>query len=175
MGTSTKKLALKQAVCAIFFATGAPAPVIAATFNSPAQSTIIQPVTIAKTADLQFGRVITNTAANRVTISQTTGARTASLGVTTLAPGAPFSRATFTIAGAPGLTTTITLPATVTLTRSGGGATMTVTTFRRTPTGNPVIPATGSYTLNIGARLNVAANQAVGNYTGSFAITTNYQ
>lgn len=175
MGKAKKKTAFKQSVCAILGATGLVAPAAAASLNVPAQTTIIQPISLAKTADLQFGRIIARTTANRVTINPTTGARTASLGATTLAPGTPSSRATFTITGAPGLTSTITLPATVTLTRSGGGATMTVNTFRRTPTGNPVIPATGSYTLNIGARLNVGANQAMGDYTGSFAVTTDYQ
>jgi hypothetical protein len=164
-----KRMAVVAGLC--LFASSA----VAASFTSTARTTVIQPVTMTKTSDLAFGRVISRTTANRVTISQTTGARTATLGATTLLAGAPVSRATFQISGQPGVLTTVALPANTVLARSGGGANMTVNTFRRTPTGNPVIPAGGTYTLNVGARLNVNANQLPGLYTGTFTVTVNYQ
>jgi hypothetical protein len=139
------------------------------------RTTVIQPVSMTKTADLAFGRVISRTTANRVTINPTTGVRTASLGAATLLPGAPVSRASFQIVGQPGVITTVALPVSTVLTRSGGGSNMTVNTFRKRPTGNPLIPASGTYTLNVGARLNVKANQQPGLYTGTFTVTVNYQ
>jgi hypothetical protein len=148
---------------------------MAATTSSTVRTTIVQPVSMTKTSDLAFGRVISRTTANRITINQTTGVRTASLGATTLLAGAPISRAAFQVVGQPAMITTVALPASTVLARTGGGASMTVNTYRRRPTGNPVIPASGAYTLNVGARLNVSANQQPGVYTGSFTVTVNYQ
>jgi hypothetical protein len=151
-------------------------PALAASTPSNLKTTIVQPLTITKTTDLDFGRVISRAAANRVTINQTTGARTASAGVVSLAAGAPFTRALFQLTGEPAYQVRITLPGTTTLTRSGGGATMTITTWRGTTTAGLItLNATGQAVLGIGARLNVGANQASGVYTGTFTITANYQ
>uniref|UniRef100_UPI0025FBD785 DUF4402 domain-containing protein n=1 Tax=Novosphingobium sp. TaxID=1874826 RepID=UPI0025FBD785 len=37
------------------------------------------------------------------------------------------------------------------------------------------LDATGNFTLNVGATLNVAANQAIGTYSGTYVLTVVYQ
>jgi Domain of unknown function (DUF4402) len=71
------------------------------------------------------------------------------------------------------------------LTRVGGTQKMTVDTFiiGSTPTAqlttNPrvftIASPTGIFTFPVGATLRVGANQAAGNYLGTFAITLVYQ
>jgi Mat/Ecp fimbriae major subunit len=176
MSRSPSEAAIRRTGAAIAFAVLCASPVLAASAPAQMTSLVVPQLTMTKTVDLDFGRIISRTTANRVTINATTGARTASLGVTSLAPGAPFTRALFQLTGAPGYVARITLPGTTTLTRSGGGATMTVTTWRATTTAGLItLNAAGQYVLGVGARLNVGANQAPGVYTGTFTVTANYQ
>ena len=51
---------------------------------------------------------------------------------------------------------------------------MTVDTFTDDAGVNPKLPAGGSDTFNVGATLNVGATQAAGTYSGTFAVTVNY-
>jgi spore coat protein U-like protein len=41
-------------------------------------------------------------------------------------------------------------------------------------TGVRLFPGTGVQTFRVGGRLNVAANQPAGNYTGTFSLTVTY-
>ncbi len=68
-------------------------------------------------------------------------------------------------------TYSITLPSSATLT--SGGDTMTVDTFTHDAGGAPTL-VFGSDTFNVGATLKVDPNQAVGTYSGTFAVTVNY-
>jgi hypothetical protein len=153
----------------------------AANANGSARGQIRKPVTISKTADLNFGNVIRGTTAGTVTINARTGARTRTGG--TVLQGAVFSRAAFTGTASGGRLVRFTVGAPSVTLNGPGGATMTVNTFRISINGaaqqtlprNATMPATGSSALNIGARPNVAANQADGDYTGSFALTMDYR
>lgn len=90
------------------------------------------------------------------------------------------------IAYSPGLciannTTTGTTPYTVsidmpTYTLSGGSPAMTVNNFRlRTDAGGSSFTTTAAIlTIDVGATLNVNANQPQGNYSGSYTINVNY-
>ena len=146
---------------------------------APAQATgasgngrgrVLSQITLANTTDLDFGRVVSGPTAGRAVIAQGTGVRTVSGGVT--AAGGTPQRATFVVQGTPARQFTFAMPASVTLT-NGTGGTMVVNTFRRSGALN--LPASGIRTLFVGARLNVAANQISGTYTGSFAVTVDYQ
>ena len=67
---------------------------------------------------------------------------------------------------------------------TGPGAPMTVSQFEigstptvilsTTPTRFRITTPGGNFAFGIGARLNVNANQAPGDYSGTFAITLNY-
>lgn len=135
---------------------------------------------ITTTQDLAFGTFIP--ASGGTVVVSTTGARSATGGVVLLtntqfsAPAA----ATFSVVNnAPRARTfTVTLPASATLTRAGGGGTMTVNAFVSNPlsgqgNGNKGFGTLtgGAGTIAVGATLNVSSGQAVGNYSGTFAVT----
>ena len=77
----------------------------------------------------------------------------------------------FDVTGEPGQVYSITLPSSATLT--SGANTMTVDTFTHDSGATPSLVA-GSDTFNVGATLNVGAAQAAGSYSGTFAVTVNY-
>jgi hypothetical protein len=153
----------------------------AASAPAQARGQIRQPVTIVNTGDLDFGNVIRGATAGTVTINARTGARTRTGG--TVLQGTVFRRAGFTSTGTGGRIVRYTLGS-PTITLAGpGAATMTVNVFRISINGanaqtlprNSTMPLTGTSSVNVGARLNVAANQADGDYTGSFNLTMDYQ
>jgi Domain of unknown function (DUF4402) len=154
----------------------ASAPAMAATITGTVELVIVEPFTIVKLQDLEFGSVLPSAAAGTVTINPNTLARTTAGGVTA-APGG-HNPAEFITRGSPGRRVLVRLPTgTVTLARIGGGATMTVSNFTRNgapPTSTP-LDAAGYLTFRVGGRLNVGANQLPGRYTGSFTVEVQYQ
>jgi hypothetical protein len=127
---------------------------------------------ITTTANLSYGRFLA--AGGGSIILTPAGARSKTGGVVLLS-GGTVSAASFSLtetgAGKALHWTTITLPSSATL--SSGGATMTLTNF----TSNPANTFTGltQTVLTVGATLTVGPNQAPGNYSGSFAVTVNYE
>ena len=145
-------------------------------------ATIAPTISLNKTRDLDFGRLIPSAANGRVTINARTGVRTGSASVTLI--GSDNNSALFTGIGTPNQGVTISISSNnITLNRVGGGATMRVRRFRvsaegggqRTLPRNYNIPADGTIDFAIGGRLRVGANQAEGVYVGSFDITLEYQ
>jgi hypothetical protein len=126
---------------------------------------------LVKTADLAFGDLTAGATAGTVRIAPN-GNRSRTGGVTLLA--STFGAASFTVSTPSGSRNyTIILPASTTLT-SGGGFTMTVNTFLSNPSGSGTTSAaTHTQTLNVGATLQVGANQRPGTYTGMFTVTVN--
>ena len=127
-------------------------------------------ITLARLTDLRFGDIFTGPLAGTVILSPA-GARTATggAGLGALSPVGP---ATFTVTGAANATYAINLPATITLTAAGG--TLTVSPVTSTPSPTGLLGATGQQTLALGGTLNVAANQADGDYAGTFNVTVAY-
>lgn len=128
---------------------------------------------VTNTRPLVFGSFV---AAGGGTISiGTTGARSKTGGVV-LISGGTISSASFSLtesgAGKSLNFTNITLPGSATLSKAGGG-TMTLSNFVSDPP-NTVL-GTGRTAVLVGATLTVAPNQAVGNYSGTFSVTVNYQ
>lgn len=153
-----------------------------ATFVSTASAAIAGSLRITNTGPLNFGDVLPSAAPGTVSVNLTTAAtpivtRSATPGASL--SGAAFSAATFLVerTGSGNPHVYVTLPtAPVTLTRSGGGASMTVDTFRSNLStdcnGAPGSPCPKApFTLWVGGRLNVGANQAPGVYSGTFAVT----
>lgn len=155
-------------------------PVYAATQTSAVKVVTIKALNIINTAPLDFGSIIPAAAAGTVSINAQTGARTQTV-VTPV--GAPFSRARFVAAGTPFRVVTLSLTPSPTITISNGASTMTINQLRVSANGGTPQPFGPNHTLNaigvinfdIGGRLNVGANQAVGTYTGTFTLTMNYQ
>jgi Domain of unknown function (DUF4402) len=153
----------------------------AASAGANSRGQVRRPVSLINSSDLNFGNVIRGTTAGTVTINARTGARTRTGG--TVLQGTGWTRAVFAGTGSAGRVVTLSVGApTITLTRSGGG-TMTINTLRisigtanpQTLPRNTTLPASGAQTFGIGGRLNVAANQLDGDYTGIFTLTMDYQ
>ena len=142
--------------------------------TATATATIVSPIAIAKTVDMNFGNVAASAALGTVVLTPA-GARSATGGVTLPSTIGTVSAASFTVTGTPGYTYAITLPGAA-LTITSGAPTMTVDTW----TSNPVSPGTlvaGTSTLTVGATLHVGANQAAGVYgipAQTFTVTVNY-
>jgi hypothetical protein len=92
----------------------------------------------------------------------------------------PFSAAQFSVSGVSGpVHFAVVLPSTITIQRIGGSETMTVDRFRSNLSPDCAAGASAGncaaspYTLLVGATLHVDANQAAGQYVGTFTVTVN--
>ena len=132
-------------------------------------------IAISNTSGLAFGKFAAGSGGS-ITVD-TNGARTRSGGVVLLSSGAG-AAAAFNIGDpdAGNLTKTyiITLPANDTVTLASGSNSMAVNNFISNPSGSAIMSA-GTQTLTVGATLSVGADQPVGNYSGNFSVTVNYQ
>lgn len=144
--------------------------------TATATSTIVTPLSITKTADMNFGNVAVNDDDGTVVLSPA-GGRTPSGGVSLPSTTGTVSAAAFTVSGQSGYTYGITLPSSnVTVTRQTGSETMIVNTF----VSNPTVAAGGvltggTQTLYVGATLNVSGQQVAGTYASeNFTITVIY-
>jgi hypothetical protein len=140
-----------------------------ATTSASASARVLAKITLAKVTDLNFGDLVAGAALGTVVVD-TAGARTSTGGVS-LAVGT-VSQASFTVTGEPNKTYTIAAPASVVI--NSGANNMTVNTFTSNLASPATFPAGGSQTLNLGATLNVGANQATGSYTNTFNVTVAY-
>ncbi len=144
---------------------------VSATAN--ASGTIVTPIAIVKSADLNFGNIAVGSTAGTVVLAPA-GTRTATGGVTLPATTGTVSAAAFNVTGQAGYTFSITLPSTPTTVTSGANS-MTVNAFTSDPTPTGTLTA-GAQTVKVGATINVGANQAAGTYTSAtpFTVTVNY-
>lgn len=160
------------------FLTGSAAGVFAQTSaTANASATIVTPISISKTVDMNFGNVAVQTSTGGTVVMTPGGVRSATGGVTLPTTSGTVTAATFTVSGQATYTYSITLPSTD-LTITSGSNTMAVNTFTSNPasTGSGTLSAGGTQTLTVGATLNVAAAQAAGLYTSAtpFTVTVNY-
>lgn len=150
-------------------------PAHAAATTAQAQAVTVAKLSLLKLDDLDFGDLASGATAGTATINPDTGARTVTGGVTQL--GGTFGPAEFLGAGTPNKTVLVREPnGSITLTRSGGTETMTVSNFTVNG-GNGTsrkIGADGTLRFFVGGRLNVGANQAQGTYLGTFTVTVDY-
>jgi Domain of unknown function (DUF4402) len=123
----------------------------AATAQADAKAVILAPISITKTADLDFGTIAVN-AGDTVTIANS--ADTASCGATAgnLICSGTTSRAKFNVAGVANASVAVTADGTVTLTRSGGTETMSVNLT--TPSALATLSSTGAGTFNVTVNYN---------------------
>ena len=145
------------------------------TATATASSTIVTPIGITKTVDMNFGNVAINSTTEGTVVLAPAGTRTSTGGVTLPATAGTVAAAEFNVTGANNYTFSITLPSTSHEIKSGSN-TMSVTGFTSTPTPTGTLSATGSATVKVGATLNVSAGQAAGTYTSvtPFEVTVNY-
>lgn len=178
-GTSHSRAALRRlAIAAAAAGTLACNPAFAANQTGTATSVVVRPNTLVKVDDLDFGTIASAPTAGTVTVNALTGARSSTGGPALV--GTTAQRAVFQGTGGI-LLITVSGDTSVTLTRSGGGGTMTASLVRAASTsgggiallGGTLLPS-GVQTYYIGGTLNVGANQPAGDYSGTFTLTVNY-
>lgn len=139
-----------------------------ATGVAETSATIIAPIAITKQIDLNFGNIAALTTVQQVTVTPA-GVRnsTEPQGLPTATPGT-ITAASFIVTGLENATYSIVLPTTLEVTSDGN--TMLVNNFTSTPTPTGTL-TDGTQTLNVGATINVGANQAAGEYTNTSDLT----
>jgi hypothetical protein len=142
------------------------------TGTATGSATIITPIAITKTVDMNFGNIAVGSSLGTVVLA-TDNTRSKTGGVTLPAVTGTVTAAQFTVTGLGTSTFSITLPSAYTIT--SGANTMNIDTFTSTPSGIGTLIG-GSLTIKVGATLDVAASQAAGSYTNStgFPVVVNY-
>ncbi|CAN5218680.1 hypothetical protein BH09PSE3_BH09PSE3_10090 [soil metagenome] len=149
----------------------APGAAMATTATASATVVTVQPLSLVKSDDLDFGSMIATATAGTVKIDPSTDVRTTTGGVV-VAGGTP-AAARFVAAGLVNVLGIITLPTSITLNRTGGGGTMTIGTV--TTNGSNIRLFAGPILdVRVGGTLSVGANQPAGDYVGTFNITVVY-
>lgn len=162
MKTSFVRLAAVAAVTATAFAGNA----IAADATGNASATVATPISISEGTALSFGTFLADTTTSSVTVSAT-GTRTHSAGATFLL-GGTVNGATFNVTGEGTSSYSVSF---TDGTLTGAGDNMAINTFTHN-SGGALSGGTDSF--NVGATLDIGANQAAGAYTGTYTVTVNY-
>lgn len=141
-----------------------------------AQSTIVEPLQVVAVDELRFGQIL-QPAANgflRIDPDGTVTPQNGVVGQINIAQtGTGRGPASFQVYTEVGRSFRVNLPNNIDI--SNGTATMRIQNFRTNVPGSGAVgDATGVFTLLVGARLRVLANQAFGYYTGTFDVTVTY-
>ena len=131
-----------------------------------------QTISITPLDELTFG---TFAALNAGTVTIGANGTRSSEGVIDVAAATGGGAATFELQGPPSTAYAISLPSSITLHRSTGTETMTISGFVTDPDSSGSLDGTGHQIISVGATLSVAAAQRPGEYSGSFDIAIDYQ
>ncbi len=148
-----------------------------ATVSASSTATVIQPLSLSKTTDLAFGSFVRPaTGTNNIVIDPGTGNRTLTGGGNATLATSTTSRAAFSVTGEGAQTFAITVPASVTIARSGGAETLPVTLTPSAATGtlSGSAGANGSATFGVGGSLPLDNTAVGGSYVGNFNVTVGY-
>lgn len=140
-----------------------------ATATASISATVVTPIAISKTADLNFGSFAADDTVAGTVVIAPAGTRTFTGGASAVSSSAgTVTAASFTVTGESTSTFAITLPSSaVTLTHATDVTkTMSVGTFVSNPSGTGTLVA-GSMAVTVGATLTVAAAQTTGVYTNA--------
>jgi hypothetical protein len=142
--------------------------------TATATATIITPIAITKTIDMNFGNVASGPTVVGTVILTPASTRTVTGSCTLPAVAGTVTAASFTVTGLGTSTFSITLPVGAT-TITSGSDNMTVDTWISTPTPTGVLAA-GTATILVGATLHAGISQAAGTYVSAipFSVTVNY-
>lgn len=151
------------------------------TRQGEAKTIVLRQLSFFRVQDLDFGDIIPGPTAGVVRILPD-GTRTTTGGVSVV--GSTHQPARFAGLGSFNQQVLITISSN-TIQLTGPGAPMTVSQFEigstptailsTAPTRFRITATNGQFNFPVGARLAVAANQAAGSYSGTFAITLDYQ
>ncbi len=137
-------------------------------------ATVRKSLSITKGSDLRFGSMFKPASGSyAVSISNITGVLSAlPLSAVGNLLSSATGAATYTIAGEPNATFSLSYPSSMTL--NAGASTLTATLSSATAAGTRTMPFTGTMPLTIGGTITVDSAQAHGSYSGSFNVTVAY-
>ena len=169
-------LCLSALAATLVTATPAFAAPVQAQASAEVLGVVLQPLTLTKVSNLDFGTVIGSAVAGAVTIDADTGGRSVSGGVIGV-PNYPGNRGVFQGAGQSGQPVLLALSAPLLLVSTTNPTdTLTVTSLSLDSGGaSRTIDATQAFTVGVGGDFAIAANQPNGLYSASFDLTANYQ
>ena len=172
MRNSLRFVVVGAALAAASFATSASA---AASATATATAEILQSLTLTADSALNFGQIAANTGGTVTVNADSTVSQTGTLVWTgTRVP------AGFTVTGTKGASVVVTLPSTASTLFLGGNTAsldrMTLDSFTKNPvSGMQLSVTTGQAQFDVGGRLTVASAQTAGTYSGTFAVSVEYQ
>lgn len=138
---------------------------------------IIQPITLTKVSDLQFGAIVKpSLGSNTISIDETTGARSISNGGNAALVAGGSSRAVYTVKGKGGQVFSITVPKRFDMVQDGGSETLKVTLEATATEGvlSGSAGSTGSASFGVGGSFIVHKTTPAGSYSGSFDVSVAY-
>ncbi len=165
------KITLAAIAATFAFALPAQAQTVSAT--AEARGLVLQPLTLSRVDDLDFGTVISGATAGSVSINPDSGFRTL---VGIAAGPAAGNRARFSGAGTPGQQVDLDLVYPGVLTSSGNNIAITSLDFSGGggQSTTVTLDATGTFEIGVGGTFAIGANQANGLYTAQFQVTAEY-
>lgn len=188
MGTnSSRSMTAKRATMAMLLgsaALAAPLPAAGQTTSTTgsSQAIILRPLSFFNIDDLDFGAIIPNGTSAGTLRMQPNGTRTATGGMVLVDNSQQPAR--FTGLGAPNQVVQIRIQGNSS-TLTGPGAAILAQDFEisnnfglattPSPVRFRITSASGAFDFAVGATLNIGANQAAGDYSGSFTVNVNYQ
>jgi len=143
----------------------------AASATGTATAKILRQITLTKTSDLQYATIISGATASTVTVSPA-GAPNCGAGLTCTGTT---TAANFDIQGTNNAVVLVGGDSSVTLNGSLGGSMTSTLTYSAASVTLTNGPGTTGGSFQVGGTLSVGANQASGDYSGTFNVTANYQ
>lgn len=166
------KFGIARRAAMIALLTLAPGQALAAVATAEAAVAVVQPLSLVKTQDLEFGALLVGATGGSVTIDPNNDARSATGGVTLA--GSAGGAAEFVTYGGPRQYIWITRGPLPVLIRQGGGGSMNVSQLTLDGATFRYLNSSGLLDLRVGGTLQVSANQPAGYYEGVFEITVTY-
>ena len=160
------------------FASPAFAQVATDTATAEARGLVLQPLTLTKVDDLDFGTILASTVAGSVSIDEDSGNRSVTGGITPVASN-PGQRALFVGAGTSGQQVDLTLtppPGNVLVSTSNPADTIAISSLLL-DSGNVTtrtIATDGTFQVGVGGSFAIGAGQPNGLYTADFDLTADY-
>jgi hypothetical protein len=151
-------------------------PPSSGSFGGVADAVVYRPLSLSESGALNFGKVIRPASGTgNVAVDADQGAyHLTGIGVV---PSSVPSRLVYNVAGEGARSISISIPATFALARTGGGASLTVTTSSNAGGAATLSGSSGSagtYSFGVGGSINVSNTTALGVYTGTVAISVAY-
>jgi hypothetical protein len=139
-------------------------------------ASVLRGIAISLDNDLVFGSVLRPLSGTGSVSLDPLGQRTFANGAIGLAIPTP-KAASYTVSGEGGQLISVSIPPTFTMTRSGGSETLTVTTLNNvqsSPALSNDLGKGGTYTFSVGGSFPLDSSVPLGLYTGTFAVTVQY-